>query len=361
MKLSLTKNSNIYILCPANVHTGGPKCLHQLAYELKNVLKKKVYMYYFPMFSEKYENPVHENYNSYQIPFTNKIDDNEDNLLIVPEMNKTIEISKKYKNIKKVLWWLSVDFFLLTKFNDNFSKYLRSLIKIPYNFICFFNKVTQYRFGNLSLPKYLKLIYFKNPFYNVLKLKDFQINLVHSFYQMDILRSKNLKGFLLSDFIEDDFFQEAEKINIEKKENVICYNPNKSSVFMKKIIESNQEFKFVPLTNLKKKDVIEKLSESKIYIDFGFHPGKDHMPREAAILKNCILTNKEGSAFYFEDVPINDEFKFDEKKKNLDSINKIIIKIFKDYKTEINKFESYRKKLKDQKKTFKNEVNEIFN
>ena len=42
------------------------------------------------------------------------------------------------QNIKKALWWLSVDFFLLTKFNDNFSKYLRSIIKIPYNFICFF-------------------------------------------------------------------------------------------------------------------------------------------------------------------------------------------------------------------------------
>ena len=34
---------------------------------------------------------------------------------------------------------------------------------------------------------------------------------------------------------------------IENKDNIICYNPNKSSAFMKKIIESNQEFKFVPL------------------------------------------------------------------------------------------------------------------
>ena len=66
--------------------------------------------------------------------------------------------------------------------------------------------------------------------------KDFQINLAHSFYQIDILKSKNLKGFLLSDFIEDDFFQAAEKISLENKDNIICYNPNKSSAFMKKII-----------------------------------------------------------------------------------------------------------------------------
>ena len=42
--------------------------------------------------------------------------------------------------------------------------------------------------------------------------------------------------------------------------------------------------------------IIQILSRSKIYIDFGFHPGVDHLPREAAILKNCIITNKEGSA-----------------------------------------------------------------
>ena len=50
-------------------------------------------------------------------------------------------------------------------------------------------------------------------------------------------------------------------------------------------------------------------------MDFGFHPGQDRLPREAAILKNCIITNKEGSAAIFQDVPIADEFKFNERKK----------------------------------------------
>ena len=130
---------------------------------------------------------------------------------------------------------------------------------------------------------------------------------------------------------------------------------------MKKIIESNSMFKFVPLANLSKSDVISKLSKSKIYIDFGFHPGPDQMPREAALLKNCVLTNREGSAFYFEDVPINDEFKFDEKKKNLAMISSTINKIFVDYIAQLDKFQSYRKKLKDQKKVFKKQVEEIFN
>ena len=39
---------------------------------------------------------------------------------------------------------------------------------------------------------------------------------------------------------------------------------------MEKIIKSNIQFKFVPLINLKKAEIIKLLSESKIYMDFGF-------------------------------------------------------------------------------------------
>ena len=38
----------------ANISTGGPKCLHQLGYEIKINLKNKVYMYYFSLFGETF-------------------------------------------------------------------------------------------------------------------------------------------------------------------------------------------------------------------------------------------------------------------------------------------------------------------
>ena len=361
MKLTLNNKTSIYILCPANIHTGGPKCLHQLGYEIKNKLKNKVYMFYFPLFEEKFTNPVHENYQQYKIPLSSKIEDTEDNILIIPEMNKTIQISKKFKNIQKVLWWLSIDFFLLTKFNDNYPKYIRSLIKIPYNLIFIFNKLTNCMFGNLSLPKYLKFIYINLSFVNVFKLKDIKLNLTHSIYQENILKQKGIKSLMLSDFIDDEFFEIGEKINLKEKKNIVCYNPKKSSFFMKKIIDANPKVEFVPLINLSKKEIIETLLKSKIYVDFGFHPGQDQMPREAAILKNCIITNKEGSASHYEDVSINNEFKFDEKNKNLAKINIRINELFNNYNIHLDKFENYRKKLKDQKKTFKKQIEEIFN
>ena len=130
---------------------------------------------------------------------------------------------------------------------------------------------------------------------------------------------------------------------------------------MKQIIMSNTDIKFVPLINYGINELIEILLKSKIYVDFGFHPGVDHLPREAAILKNCVITNKEGSANYQDAVSINENFKFYEKRKSLKLIRNKIIQIFNNFDTEIEYFENYRKILYDEKKVFKHQVSKIFN
>jgi len=57
-----------------------------------------------------------------------------------------------------------------------------------------------------------------------------------------------------------------------------------------------------------------------MYIDFGTHPGKDRIPREAA-LRNCIvLTNRNGAADNNVDVPIPNEYKIHSVLSNLGKI-----------------------------------------
>ena len=93
MKVKTYNDTIYYIVCPANIDTGGPKDLHQLAFELKK-LGKKVFIYYFPVTS-KIE--VHENYKKFNLPYATKIEDSERNILIVPETNQAIMISKNYQ------------------------------------------------------------------------------------------------------------------------------------------------------------------------------------------------------------------------------------------------------------------------
>ena len=129
---------------------------------------------------------------------------------------------------------------------------------------------------------------------------------------------------------------------------------------MKRIIDSNPKIKFVRLEKYSMNEVIEILSRSKIYIDFGFHPGVDHLPREAAILKNCIITNKEGSAFYPDAVSINEKFKFEEKNSNLEKISEIINQILSNFEIELKEFDNYFNQLKNEKVNFKKQVLNIF-
>ena len=357
MSLKITDDTIFYLLVPANVHTGGPEDLHHLGLELQ-ILGKKVFMHYFP---ENINNPVHENYKIYNIPHTNKVIDNEKNILIIGENNNNIQISKKYKNIQKVLWWLSLDYYFISNFNSRFPKFLRSIYKLPMNLINLFNRLSNYNFTNLSYAKYLKCIYLNYPFKNMLRLKEFKLNLSQSYYQYNVLNNKEIKSELLFDYIRNEFFERAKEILLEDKRNIVCYNPVKSSAFMDKIIEANPDIEFIPLKNYNMDELIKILSESKIYMDFGFHPGVDHLPREAAILKNCVITNKEGSAFYHEAVPINENFKFEEKRKNIILIRKKIDKIFNDFETQLEYFDNYRKKLQDEKNIFKKQVIKIFN
>ena len=356
MNLNSYSDSIYYIICHSNSDTGGPKDLHQLALELKN-LGKKVFIYYFPI---NQDIKVHKNLEIFNLPFVNKIEDSERNILIVPETNQAILISKQYKKIQKLLWWLSLDFFFITNFSQNYSKYTKSIIKFPFEVALFFNNITKNYFGNLSFSKYLKIIYLNFPFKNFVKLQEFKMNLSQSMYQYKILNLKNVKSRLLFDYIRDEYFNARKDVSIKDKQNIICYNPSKSSIFMQRIIDSNPKINFVRLENYNMNEVIEILSRSKIYIDFGFHPGVDHLPREAAILKNCIITNKEGSAYYPEAVPINEKFKFEEKNKNLKKISEMINQIFENFEDELKEFNNYVNQLKNEKANFRKQVLNIF-
>jgi len=55
--------------------------------------------------------------------------------------------------------------------------------------------------------------------------------------------------------------------------------------------------------------MIEILSKTKIFLDIGFHPGRDRPAREAIVLDNITVVNNHGGYYYFEDLMIPPEFK----------------------------------------------------
>jgi hypothetical protein len=334
------KNTKIFVACPANVSTGGPELLHQLAYHLRKDLSIDAYMYYYNFDDGKFKNPVHREYEKYDNPFVtklNELEDNKKNIIIVPEIQEGINLLQHFKNIRKGVWFLSVDNYYL-------SKVYEKILFLDFNKLDLLsNKIEKLA---------IKFPYEKDP---LLKLADFY--LFQSYYAIDHFKNLEHK-YYLSDYLNKDFLKI--ETDLSNKEDIVAFNPKKGYNFTKKIIESNKDIKFIPLINMSREEVIETLQKAKVYIDFGNHPGKDRLPREAAVLGCCVITGTRGSAAFFEDVPIPNEYKFEDKEKNIPKIVDKIKDCFENYEERYKDFEHYREVIKNEPQRFIEDLKKIF-
>lgn len=328
--IKIKKNSIIYVQAPPYYFSGGPLALHQLAYQLrKNSYNAVIY------YDKKVkDDPVHENFKKYDIPYTFKINDDSDNVLIISEFNTTILY--KYTLINKVIWWLSV---------DNYFK--------GHNFLqlSFTKKLL------LSL-KFLRIFDLENEEHR----KSDILHLAQSKYAYEYLKNKGIKNlYYLHCYLEERF--NNIKYDLNAKKDIIVFNPKKGIELTRRIIErlENKEISFVPIQNMSITEVQKILLQAKVYIDFGNHPGRDRFPREAALHGCSIITNKKGSAKNNEDVNIPEEYKFEgETEQDLNNISELILAIIKDHKSHHEHFSEYRKTITKDEKRFQNEIQQLF-
>ena len=324
-----------YIVCPAQVYTGGPLAQHQLA---KNLIElgQDVFMYYYP---NNLEDPVHPNFIDYKIPHDSKIIDSDKSVVIMPEVETKFVFD--LKQAKKVIWWLSIDNYLFFTVKEpivSFKKLLKNILfklKVRLGLVTFFD------------------------IDNKQHVEKEVIHLAQSKYAFDFLNKLGLNPNYLHCHLLDHFYQQNTDFNPER-ENRVLYNPKKGKKFTDQIIsKSNSEKQFCKIENLTPFGVKELLKTSKIYIDFGDHPGRDRFPREAAICGCVIITGKKGSALNVTDINIPDEYKFEDVESNVSEINELIKTIFDDYITHFNNQSEYRKAILKEKQIFDNEVRNL--
>ena len=96
-KLKFPKKQEFYILAPTSASTGGPD-VYIIRFSHKKYFKIKTIMVYLPLNIDK---PVHKNYHHFNLEHEIFIEDNEENILIIPEHFSFLKHSLQYKNIKK--------------------------------------------------------------------------------------------------------------------------------------------------------------------------------------------------------------------------------------------------------------------
>ncbi len=277
----------VYVNIPAGEEAGGCESLYQLVDSINRCGGDA-----FVVWDRILNNPVPSKYMHYQIKVSHEIEDLGENWIVYPEV--WTERIHTFQNLKKSIWWLSVD--------NNHGKFSEWENKAIYHFY-------------------------------------------QSFYAQDYLKQKgiNEKAFYLNDYVSEKYLNNSFSIN--DKENIILFNPVKGREITNQIMEENQNFTFVPIVNLNEFQIIELLKKSKIYIDFGHHPGRDRIPREAANLGCCVITNKRGSAGFEGDIPILPKYKFDDYR----NLNSIFQECFENYEIQLEDFNSYRAEIQNQK------------
>lgn len=304
----------VFVTCPTKTVTGGVELLHQVVSRLNyyDIIDAEIY------YLDGGKHRVHpEAYKCYNNPISSSNDVNDADYVIVPEIwaHQTLDLSTR-----PIIYWESV---------DNYFKWC------PEDLQYYFKKDT--------------------------------IHLAQSYYALDFLNSLEIpkKNIIyVSDYLNEQYLKNKdEDLKVSNRKARVLYNPVKGKYFtnaiMKYIINKNNNIIFTPIQNMTRDEIIDLMKESMLYIDFGDHPGKDRIPREAAMCGCCIITGLDGSAKYKEDVYIDDKYKFEREESNIPDIYSRILYIINNYNNSFNDFYEYRNRIRNEQLEFNKGIDNL--
>lgn len=311
----------IFIVCPGDTVTGGPELLHQFAHSLASQ-GINARMIYFP-FNKAFEVP--DAYKIYNIKQSHINEVKDENVFLSETQTNLI---RYFPQSQINIWWLSLDFYYGVKKEtvaDDIIRYLWTLA-----------------FRRQSL-------------WTIKRHRHW----AQSHYAQDYLSRKGIDSRLLGDYLNINHEQQ-QKIRSDQKKNIILFNPKKGIARTKKLIQENPHFEFIAIENMSPSEVSNLLRSAKIYIDFGNHPGKDRLPREAAIAGCCIITGTHGSAGNIYDYPIPNRYKLNDYSSDyIKNFEPLANEIINNYDTHLANFKLFRQAIRREKQIFDESVKKL--
>lgn len=329
--MKLYPDTKVYIVCPAKFKTGGPELCHQFVSTLIS-FGVDAYVLYYPLSAVPFDknDPVHDAYKKYHAPYVFELEDETRNIFVSPEGSTSSFYD--YKKIRKVLWWMSVDNYL-----DNVANMVKYHLNEP-----------------LARPV-PKFFYFHKADADIEHFV--QSEYARQFVKLNGIRDEKI--FMVEDYLNQAFLSRAANVDLSRKENFVAFNPSKGFDITAKLMKFAPDIDWRPIKNMTAAQVQKLLAQAKVYIDFGNHPGKDRIPREAAISGCVVITGKRGSASNDIDINIPREFKFGAE-SNVSAVVTKIREVFENFPDAHAKQADYRARILDDKNRFAREVAAAF-
>lgn len=343
----------VYVLCPANYVTGGPDALHQMVFYLNKIGVNAKIVYVTD--STETSVSIPKPYSLYVDSFLREGDivDAPENCVVVPEV--LINKIERFKSAKLFLWWLSINNNLKYSLGRKVFYFITLPLRIVKNWWYYKNNTLKAIKSTLKHRSYS----FQNESSNI-------SHLCASYYAYDYVsrRSKNQVVKCIepiSKLFLKMYLQEEKNISMQNRKDVILYNPvRKYNHILDKISKVAPELKFEPLRGLTQEQLIEKYKTSKLYIDFGAFPGAERIPKEAVLFGCAVITGKKGASGYYGDVPIPEEYKFDNPEKQIKEIVNRIYFVLDDFDNVYSDFDVYRDTVLNLEDNFLQSLGNIF-
>lgn len=296
-----SSHGRIYVLCPAGAVTGGPECLHQLVHTARR-LGFDAHMVYDPPSRD-----IPADYAQYDIAVADEVIDAPDHVVVMPEIYPAA--INRYPAARKIYWWLSW---------SNGEKHYAKIQQADVLHAC------QSRFA----------------------------------FDMHLRRGTSRDRLaMLSDITRVAIHPSGTS---GQREDLVVYNPCKGMEFTTALMATHPDLRFEAIRGMSPLLVEDLLRRAKVYIDFGHHPGKDRIPREAAAAGCCVVTsNDRGASSYFEDIPIPRRYKIPTRDFDPVAVGNLLRDCMTRYETCRSDFTYYRECIQAEAWIFEEELLEV--
>lgn len=131
-------------------------------------------------------------------------------------------------------------------------------------------------------------------------------NACQSAYAMAFVKALGAPdAYMLTDYTQLPDFAQAPP-PLAQRQFDIAYLPKKAHGARDMIARLEKRFKVTRIEGLDRQGVLDRLCDTRIFLDLGHHPGKDRLPREAALCGGIPMVRRVGAATNPIDVPLPD-------------------------------------------------------